>query len=77
MFPEEDSFEEVSCATMGVFSPLVAIIGSLQAAQVLQLITQCGEPLVNKLLMWNARQSTMMQIKLAKAPTCKVCGPKF
>ncbi|MEI7428040.1 MAG: HesA/MoeB/ThiF family protein [Betaproteobacteria bacterium] len=77
VFPEEDSFEEVSCATMGVFSPLVAIIGSLQAAQVLQLITQCGEPLVNKLLMWNARQSTMMQIKLAKAPTCKVCGPKF
>ena len=74
IFPEEESFEEVACSTMGVFSPLVGLIGSLQAAQVLQLITQSGEPLTNQLLMWDAQKSVMTKIKLKKAPHCKVCS---
>jgi len=74
IFPEEQSFEEVACSTMGVFSPLVGFIGSLQAAQVLQLITQGGEPLINQLLMWDARHNSMTKIKLKKEPHCKVCN---
>jgi molybdopterin/thiamine biosynthesis adenylyltransferase len=74
IFPEEESFEEVACATMGVFSPLVGFIGSLQAVQVLQLITQSGEPLINQLVMWDARLNSMTKIKLKKAPHCKVCS---
>jgi molybdopterin/thiamine biosynthesis adenylyltransferase len=58
---------------MGVFSPLVGFIGSLQAAQVLQLIIKGGEPLINQLLMWDARHNSMTKIKLKKAPHCKVC----
>jgi molybdopterin/thiamine biosynthesis adenylyltransferase len=74
IFPEDESFEEVACSTMGVFSPLVGFIGSLQAAQVLQLITQSGEPLANQLVMWDARDNSMTKIKLKKAPHCKVCS---
>jgi molybdopterin-synthase adenylyltransferase len=74
IFPEEEGFTEVSCSTMGVFSPLLGVIGSIQAAQVLQILTHSGEPLVNKLLMWDARQSTMSQIKIKKVSSCKVCG---
>jgi len=74
IFPEDESFEEVACSTMGVFSPLVGFIGSLQAAQVLQLITQSGEPLANQLVMWDARHNSMTKIKLKKAPHCKVCS---
>jgi len=74
IFPQEQSFEEVACSTMGVFSPLVGFIGSLQSAQVLQLITQSGEPLINQLVMWDARHNSMTKIKLKKAPQCKVCS---
>ncbi len=74
IFPEEEAFEEIACSTMGVFSPLVGLIGSLQAAQVLQLITQSGEPLINQLFMWDARHSSMTKIKLKKEPHCKVCS---
>jgi molybdopterin-synthase adenylyltransferase len=74
IFPQEQSFEEVACSTMGVFSPLVGFIGSLQAAQVIQLLTQSGEPLINQLVMWDARHNSMTKIKLKKAPHCKVCS---
>jgi molybdopterin/thiamine biosynthesis adenylyltransferase len=74
IFPEEEGFAEVSCSTMGVFSPLVGIIGSIQAAQVLQMLTHSASPLIDKLLMWDARQSTMSQIKIKKVSSCKVCG---
>jgi len=73
IFPEEQSFDEIACSTMGVFSPLVGFIGSLQAAQVLQLIIKGGEPLINQLMMWDARHNSMTKIKLKKAPHCKVC----
>lgn len=46
LFPADQEFNEVQCSTMGVFSPLVGIIGSIQAAQALQVIMQIGEPLV-------------------------------
>jgi len=74
IFPEEDGFEEVSCATMGVFSPLVGTIGSIQASQVLQILASCGEPLINKLLIWNAKNCTATNIQLKKSKICKVCN---
>lgn len=75
LFPEDDAFTEAACATMGVFSPLVGIIGALQAAQVLQLITHSGESLFNQLLLWNGRDSTVTKIQLQRLNSCKVCQP--
>ena len=76
IFPEDHIFDEVKCSTMGVFSPLVGIIGSIQAAQALQVIGQIGEPLIGKLLLWDARTSQMNIIRLDKQSACKTCSTK-
>ena len=74
IFSPEEQFEEVSCSSMGIFSPLVGIIGAMQAAQCLQLLIGFGEPLVGRLLLWNARSTQIDEIKLSRNPDCPVCG---
>jgi molybdopterin/thiamine biosynthesis adenylyltransferase len=74
LFPPEAAFEEVRCATMGVFAPLVGIVGSLQAAEGLKLIAQTGTPLVGRLLMIDARNLALQEIGYARQPQCSVCG---
>lgn len=73
IFPEDQTFEEIRCSTMGVFSPLVGIIGAIQAAQALQILAECGEPLVGKLLLWDGRRTEINQIKLKRKLDCPVC----
>jgi molybdopterin/thiamine biosynthesis adenylyltransferase len=53
--PARRAFEDVACATMGVFAPLVGIIGSVQAAEALKLLSGAGTPLAGRLLMLDAR----------------------
>ena len=60
---------------MGVFAPLVGIIGTIQAAQTLQVMIGFGEPLIGRLLIWNARTTQVDEIKLARHHACPVCGP--
>ncbi|WP_353432247.1 HesA/MoeB/ThiF family protein [Polynucleobacter sp. MWH-UH23A] len=74
IFPPEEEFEEVSCSSMGIFSPLVGIIGAIQAAQALQVIIGFGESLVGRMLLWNARTTQVDQIKITRNPDCPVCG---
>jgi molybdopterin/thiamine biosynthesis adenylyltransferase len=74
IFPEDQAFEEVRCATMGVFSPLVGIIGTLQAAQALQIIVGFEEPLIGRLALWDGRRSEMTQIKIKRKIDCPVCA---
>ncbi|WP_114639290.1 HesA/MoeB/ThiF family protein [Polynucleobacter necessarius] len=74
IFSPNEEFEEVSCSTMGVFSPLVGIIGSIQAAQALQVLIGFGDPLVGRMLLWNARKTQVEQIHISRNPDCLVCG---
>ncbi|NCP39084.1 MAG: molybdopterin-synthase adenylyltransferase MoeB [Rhodoferax sp.] len=74
VFPPENSFEETRCATMGVFAPLVGIIGTIQAAEALKLISGAGQPLVGKLLMLDGRAMAFTEVQLQRNPTCPVCG---
>ena len=74
IFSPAETFEEVSCASMGIFSPLVGIIGAIQAAQALQVLIGFGEPLVGRMLLWNARTTQVDQIRIARNPDCPVCG---
>ena len=76
IFSPEEEFEEVSCSSMGIFSPLVGIIGAIQAAQALQIIIGFGESLVGRMLLWNARTTQIDQIKITRNPDCPVCGKK-
>jgi molybdopterin/thiamine biosynthesis adenylyltransferase/rhodanese-related sulfurtransferase len=64
-----------SCAEGGVLGALPGIIGTLQATEALKLIIGIGEPLLGRLLLYNAIDMTFEYVRLKKNPHCKVCGP--
>lgn len=74
LFPPDQQFEEVACATMGVLAPLVGIIGSMQAAEALKLISGAGTPLVGQLLLLDAMSMEWNRIGFARNSGCAVCG---
>ena len=74
VFPETDGLEETRCATMGVFAPLVGIIGTLQAAEALKILCGMGSRLVGKLMMLDGRSMDFHTIGLGRNPDCPVCG---
>lgn len=74
VFPPETTFEEVRCATMGVFAPLVGIIGSLQAAEALKLLAGTGTSLAGRLCMFDLRTAQWDEVRLARQPHCPVCA---
>ena len=74
VFPETDGLEETRCATLGVFAPLVGIIGTLQAAEALKILSGMGSKLAGQLLMLEAREMAFHQIRLGRNPDCTVCG---
>jgi len=73
-FPADAAFEDVACSTMGVFAPLVGIIGSMQAAEALKLLLGIGTSLVGRLQMLDARRMEWTEITVARNPHCAVCG---
>lgn len=75
LFPEGRDVEEVRCAVMGVFAPLVGIIGATQAAEALKLVAGCGESLSGRLLLLDGLRMEWRAIALAKDPGCAVCRP--
>jgi molybdopterin-synthase adenylyltransferase len=74
LFPPEATFEEVRCATMGVFAPLVGIIGTVQAAEALKLLAGIGSSLAGRLQMLDARTMEWTEIRLQRSQACPVCG---
>jgi molybdopterin/thiamine biosynthesis adenylyltransferase len=73
LFPPEAAFEEARCATMGVFAPLVGIVGSMQAAEALKLLAGVGSSLAGRLQMLDARSMEWTEIRTPRAPDCSVC----
>jgi sulfur-carrier protein adenylyltransferase/sulfurtransferase len=63
-----------SCAEGGVLGVLPGVIGSLQANEALKLALGIGNPLVGRLLMFDALDGTFTEIKLRRDPECPVCG---
>jgi molybdopterin/thiamine biosynthesis adenylyltransferase len=74
VFAPETLVDEVQCSTMGVFAPLVGIIGSLQAAEALKLLAGVGSSLAGRLQMLDARHMEWTEIRLKRQPGCPVCG---
>ena len=74
LFPPDQQFEEALCSTMGVFAPLVGIIGTMQAAEALKLVAGVGESLAGRLLLLDARTMEWTSIKVARNMACTVCG---
>jgi molybdopterin/thiamine biosynthesis adenylyltransferase len=76
VFPAESAVEEARCATMGVFAPLVGIIGAMQAAEALKLLAGFGTPLTGRLLMLDGRSMEWSEVRAARNPHCPVCSTK-
>lgn len=76
LFPEDGGFQDAACSTMGVFAPLVGVIGAMQAAEALKLIMQVGTPLTGRLLLLDGRAMEWTSMGLARNPDCPVCIPK-
>jgi molybdopterin/thiamine biosynthesis adenylyltransferase len=74
LFGESDEFEETRCATMGVFAPLVGIVGATQAAEVLKLLAPAGRSLAGRLLLIDALTMEWRELRVVKDPACPVCG---
>ncbi len=74
VFPPDAAFEEAPCATMGVFAPLVGIIGSMQAAEALKLLAGIGRSLAGRLLMLDGRFMEWNEVQVARDNTCPVCA---
>ena len=76
VFPPDAAFEDVACSTMGVLAPLVGIVGSVQAAEAIKLLSGAGEAISGRLLMLDARRMAWDSISIARQPHCAVCGPR-
>ncbi|MGB2955394.1 MAG: molybdopterin-synthase adenylyltransferase MoeB [Anaerolineales bacterium] len=63
-----------SCAEGGVLGVLPGTIGSIQAAETLKLILGIGEPLIGRLLLYDALDMSFQTVKLKKNPGCRICG---
>jgi adenylyltransferase/sulfurtransferase len=76
LFGEGEELEEVRCATMGVFAPLVGIVGATQAAEALKLIAGVGETVTGRLLLLDAFTMRWRDLAIARDPQCPVCSSR-
>ena len=76
LFAEAGENEDVRCAVMGVFAPLVGIVGSIQAAEALKLISGAGETLVGQLLLLDALTMQTRTVRFRKDSACPVCADR-
>ncbi len=63
-----------SCAEGGVLGILPGVIGSLQATEAIKLLLGIGEPLIGRLMLYDALEMRFRELKLRKDPACPVCG---
>ena len=73
LFGEGEEFEETRCATMGVFAPLVGMIGAAQAAEALKLIADVGGTLAGRLLLVDALTMEWREVRVLRDTACPVC----
>lgn len=71
---KEGDVEDTSCATNGVMSPVVGIIGTVQAMEAIKVLTGIGQPLLGRLLLLDAKSMQWREMKLARDPACPACS---
>ena len=74
LFPQDQQFSDEACSTMGVFAPLVGVVGSMQAAEALKLVMGIGESLAGRLLLLDGLHMEWSSMRVARDPDCPVCG---
>jgi len=74
LFSKDGSNEDMHCATMGVFSPLVGVIGCMQAMEAIKILLNIGATLNGRLMLLDGLTMEWRSIKLNKDPECTICG---
>ncbi|MES2015375.1 MAG: molybdopterin-synthase adenylyltransferase MoeB [Pseudomonadota bacterium] len=74
LFPQDQAFTDAACSSMGVFAPLVGVVGAMQAAEALKLIMGIGQSLAGRLLLLDGRAMEWTSINLSRNPDCPVCS---
>lgn len=74
LFPISGDSDDPNCAIMGVFSPLVGIIGCMQAAETIKVLLDIGETLNGRLLLINGLTMRINSLNLTRDPLCPACG---
>ena len=73
LFSPQAQFEEEACSTLGVFAPLVGIVGAMQAAEALKVLTGTGQSLAGCLQMLDGRSMEWTRMQTPSDPACTVC----
>ena len=79
LYPQPDPAQEeeaATCADNGILAPVVGILGSMQALETIKLLCGIGEPLVNRLLLFDALALQWRTMRFRKDNDCPVCGSK-
>ena len=66
---------DATCSANGVVAPLLGIIGSVQAMEVIKVLLGIGEPLEGRLLLLDALAMEWQTMRFRRNPACPVCGP--
>lgn len=75
LFPEPPPAGLIpSCQEAGVLGALAGVIGLIQATETLKLILRIGEPIIGKLILFNALEMELMKVAVRKNKDCPVCG---
>jgi molybdopterin/thiamine biosynthesis adenylyltransferase/rhodanese-related sulfurtransferase len=74
VFPQAPEGVVPSCAQAGVLGVLPGVLGTLQATEAIKLITGVGEPLLGRLLTYDALEMRFHEFRVARRPDCAVCG---
>jgi molybdopterin-synthase adenylyltransferase len=74
LFGEGEALEETRCAVMGVFAPIVGIVGATQAAEALKVLGGVGESLAGRLLLLDALTMRWREVRVTRDPACPVCA---
>lgn len=74
LYADDDRPEGEVCSQVGVLAPLLGVLGSIQAVEVIKLIAGFGQPLVGRLLLLDALNLEFRELRLPKDPNCPVCS---
>ncbi|AFJ03399.1 Sulfur carrier protein adenylyltransferase ThiF [Methylophaga frappieri] len=73
LYNDEQADTEQRCAESGVLSPLLGVMGSLQAVETIKLLTASGQTLTGRMLVVDALTMQLREIRLSPDPACPVC----
>ena len=76
LYPQENTIGEtnLNCSENGVISPLVGVIGTMQAMEAIKVITGIGQGLVGKVAYYDAKQNEWQKFSLTKSANCPICS---